>query len=208
MRPEAGAPTVPVMYLNVPLPENDVVRLETLIEAHRAELRESSVSDAMWQWMPVIPTGTSLDAYIDYCLAEKKSDRFYPFVVYRKSDNALAGLVAYEGVSRTHRRLAIGFLWHPPELRGTDVVPATQLALLDRAADARFRRISYFIPEDNARAVRFFQRMGARQEGLLRNYLRIANGSWANMVILTLAGEEIPAAMSLLQDRVRQLQLA
>ncbi|KCZ46181.1 hypothetical protein HY2_05735 [Hyphomonas pacifica] len=196
------------MYLNAPPPENDVVRLENLSETHRSDLQDSSVAASMWEWMPVIPTGTSLDAYIDYCLAEMRGDSFYPFVVYRKSDNSFAGLVAYERVSRTHRRLGVGFLWHPEHVRGTDVVPATQLALLERAVQARFQRISYYIPEENERALRAFDRIGARREGVIRHYMRAANGTWSNVVVLSLITDEIKAAMDVLGDRVRQLQLA
>lgn len=189
-------------------PENDIVRLESLTEAHREQMRDSAVSEAMWEWMPVISTGTSFDAYVDYCLEAMKSDSFCPFVVFRKSDGAFAGTVAFEDVSRTHRRLGIGFIWHPEPMRGTVIVPAAQLALLQRAYECRFRRISYLVPDTNERAVGAIERLGAWQEGVLRNYCRAAHGGWINMVQLSLVGDEIRAAVSLLQDRVRQMQLA
>lgn len=196
------------MNLNAPAFENEIVRLETLTEAHREMLRVSTVSTSMWEWMPVISTGTSLDSYIDYCLEAMKTDQFYPFVIFRQEDNALAGLVAFEHVSRTHRRLGVGFIWHPEDMRGTVISPATQLALLDRAFAARFRRISYMVPSDNTRAIRAIEKIGARREGDLRNYVRGASGNWTDVTILALVGDEIRAAITLLQDRVKQMQLA
>ena len=64
------------------------------------------------------------------------------------------------------------------------------------------------MPERNERAIRSFTKIGAQREGLIRNYMRTAGGSWANMVVLSLVGEEIKAAISVLRDRVRALQLA
>ena len=196
------------MHLNAPGLENDVVRLETLTEAHREQIRASTASEAMWEWMPLISSGTSFDSYVDYCLDAGKTDTFYPFVAFRQSDGAFAGLAAYERVARTHRRLGIGFIWHPEEMRGTVIAPATQLALLERAWNARFRRVSYMIRDTNERAICAIERVGARQEGLLRNYFRAAHGGWANMALLSLVGDEIKAAISLLRDRVKQMQLA
>ena len=164
-----------VMNLANPAPENDVVRLDPMSPEHKDMLLKSELSESMWRWMPVMSTGTSLEAY---------------------------------QVSRTHRRLEIGIVWHPEKYRGTAIVPATQLALLTKAHEARFRRISYFIPEQNERAIRAFSRIGAQKEGLIRNYMRTAGGTWTNMVVLGLVGDEIRAAISVLRDRVRALQLA
>ena len=197
-----------VMNLADPAPENDVVRLDTLTAAHKPIVLADSLAESMWKWMPVMPTGTSLEAYMDYSLEMQETGTFYPFFVIDKATGEFAGLAAFERVSRTHRRLEIGFVWHPEKYRGTAIVPATQLALLTRAQEARFRRISYFVPEQNERAVRAFTRMGAQREGLIRNYMRTAGGSWANMVVLSLVGDEIKAAIALLRDRVRALQHA
>jgi N-acetyltransferase len=196
------------MNLADPVPENDVVRLDPMSPEHKDILLKSELAESMWRWMPVMSTGTSLEAYIDYCLAMKGSDTFYPFVVVEKETGEFAGFAAFEHVSRTHRRLEIGFVWHPEKYRSTAIAPATQLALLTRAHEARFRRISYFIPEQNERAIRAFSRIGAQKEGLIRNYMRTAGGTWTNMVVLGLVGDEIRAAISVLRDRVRQLHLA
>ena len=196
------------MNLAEPPPENDVVRLDMLTADHKEVVLATPVAESMWQWMPVMPTGTSLEAYMDHSLDMKGTDAFHPFYVVDKATGEFAGLAAFERVSRAHRRLEIGFVWHPEKYRGTAIVPATQLALLTRAHEARFRRISYFVPEQNERAIRAFSKMGAQREGLIRNYMRTAGGTWANMVVLSLVGDEIKAAIAVLRDRVRALQLA
>ena len=196
------------MKLDSPGLENDVVRLEILTEADRSLIESSGVDPDMWSWMPVIATGTNLHTYFDEVQRARQEGTMVPFKVYRKPDDAFAGMVGYVDVSRTHRRLRIGYLWHPEEMRGTAVSPATQLAMLERALASRIRRVEYAHAEANERAIRAAEKLGARPEGLLRNYIRVATGTWANVVLLSLVDSEIEAAIAMLKDRVRALQQA
>ena len=93
-------------------------------------------------------------------------------------------------------------------MRGTAIVPAVQLATIERAVASRMRRIEILTPEANERSVRSIERFGAKREGTLRSYIRMANGTWADMAVLSLVGDEAKAAMAVLQDRVREMQQA
>ena len=187
---------------------NDVVRLDLLVEADRARLEASGAVQAMWDWLPVMPTGTNFHAYFDFMLAMKQQGNIIPFSITRQSDGAFACVIAYLDVSRTHRRVGIGYVWHPPEMRGTVVPVATQMAMIGRAFAARIRRVEFPIAASNERAVRALERLGARKEGVLRRYMRLSDGSWADLAILSLVDAEIRAAIDLLKDRVAEMQLA
>ena len=196
------------MKLEDPGLENELVSLKMLTEADRDVLAETSAVEAMWQWMPVIATGTNFHSYFDHTLELKKSGDYIPFTVWRKSDGAFAGVVAYADISRTHRRLRIASLWIVEEMRGTAIVPAVQLATIERAVASRMRRIEILTPESNERSIRSIERFGAKREGTLRSYFRMANGTWADMAVLSLVGDEALASIALLKDRVRHLQQA
>ena len=89
------------------------------------------------------------------------------------------------------------------------VVPAaTALALIGRAKACRIRRIEYLIDEENVAAIKSVERLGAAREGVLRSHMRAAKGTWANMALYSLVDSEIRTAMTLLQERVRALQIA
>lgn len=184
------------------------VRLDPLSEAHRTALAVSGAVEAMWDWMPVIPAGTNFNAYFDHTLADAKDGRSIPFAVTRTSDGAFAGVTAYLEISRTHRRLRIGYQWHPEEMRSGVVPAATALALIGRARACRIRRIEYLIDEENAAAIKSVERIGASREGVLRSHMRAAKGTWANMAMYSLVDSEIRGAMTWLQERVRALQVA
>ena len=184
------------------------IRLDLLSEVHRAALAASGAVEAMWDWMPVIPAGTNFGAYFDHTLADAKDGRSIPFAVTRVSDGAFAGVAAYLEVSRTHRRLRIGYQWHPEQMRSGVVPAATALALIGRAKACRIRRIEYPIDEENVAAIKSVERLGAAREGVLRSHMRAAKGTWANMALYSLVDSEIRTAMTLLQERVRALQIA
>lgn len=196
------------MKLDAPGLGDTAVSLERLTEAHRPLLAASGAVDAMWASMPVIATGTNFDTYFDHILSEGARGRMIPFAIARRSDGAFAGVAGYLDVSLTHRRLGIGYVWHPPDMRGGVVGPATALAMLERALACRIRRIEYGVAEDNLTAIRSIERFGAVREGLLRNYSRIANGTWANVAVFSLVDTEINAAITLLRDRVRRALIA
>ena len=196
------------MRLDEPGLHNDVVRLDLLEESDRARLGGSGAVSSMWDWLPVIPSGTNFNAYFDLMLAMKQKGNIVPFSITRQSDGAFAGVIAYLDVSRTHRRVGIGYVWHPPEMRGTVVPVATQMAMIGRAFGARMRRIEFPVAATNVRAISSLERLGARKEGVLRRYMRLADGSWADLAILSLVDSEIRVAIDLLKDRVAEMQLA
>lgn len=184
------------------------VRLDPLKEAHRDLLEASGAVEAMWNWMPVIATGTNFHTYFDHTLSEAKEGRILPFAITRVSDGAFAGVAAYLSISRTHRRLRIGYRWHPETMRGGLISAATSLALIARARESRIQRIEFLIDIANQRAIHSIEQIPAVREGVLRHYLRAASGVWADMAIYALIGTEIDTAIMRLEARVNALQAA
>ena len=178
------------MNFNGPGLENAIVRLEPAGHEHRKLLKSAGTATAMWDWMPVLSAGTSFEAYFSNAAADVEAGRLFPFIITRVSDGAFAGLTAFTDPNRTHRRVRIGYNWHPEEMRGTNVFLATQLAMINRALECRVRRIEWKIDQRNERAIAAFEKLGAKREGTLRHYLRLADGLWADQVIFSLLSEE------------------
>ncbi len=196
------------MRLDDPGLENDVVYLEVFGPKHYDALRESGAVDYMWRWMPALPGGTSFDAYTDYIETVRADGTVVPFAVFRKSDGAFAGVVAYSLISRLHRRVRIAYAWHPEDMRGTRVFPATQAALIQRALDWGARRIAWTFDVRNEKAVAAFERLGAKREGTLRAFMRMTDGTWADHHILSMTRDEAKEAVKAIQPRICQEQTA
>lgn len=191
------------MKLDSPAIENNIVRLEIFGPEHYDFLLGCNAVEYMWKWMPAIPSGTSFNSYVEYIRALKDEGEIVPFAIFRKSDNAFAGVVAYGLVSRLHRRVRIAYAWHPEDMRGTLIFPATQAALIQRALDWGARRIAWTIDVRNEAALAAFERLGARREGVLRAFMRMSDGTWADHCSLSMIRDEAKAAVALINERIR-----
>ena len=190
------------MEFDAPDLGNEIVRLIPLNEGHKDVLLKADTSDAMWRWLPILASGTRFDSYFSKFIEQQKSGKMYGFIAERVSDGAFAGHTAFVDLSRTHRRVRIGFNWHPEEMRGTNIFPATQLVMIKRALECRALRIEWMIGERNERAVAAYERIGAKREGILRNYQRLADGSWANLVVFSLLAEESSEVIKRLENHL------
>ncbi|MFN4024414.1 MAG: GNAT family N-acetyltransferase [Hyphomonas sp.] len=184
------------------------VRLDLLNERHRSMIAESGAAEAMWNWMPVMPEGTNFHAYFDFILAEGRAGRMVPFCIIREADGAFGGVITYMNIFRTHRRLRIGYRWHPEPMRGGLVSAATSLAMIRRAQECRFQRLEFLVNVANKEATAAVERFGAVHEGVLRRFQRTANGLWADVAVYSLIGTEIDRTIDSLAGHVRALQSA
>ena len=189
------------MDFNDPGLENDIVRLTKAGAEHKELLRASTI-DSMWKWMPVLPSGTSFESYFSEIIALRDAGVLYPYLVTRVSDNRFAGLTAFVDLNKTHRRLRIGLSWHPEDMRGTHIFPATQLVMIKRAFDCRVRRIEWQLDERNGRAISALEKLGVTNEGTLRHYYRLAGGDWANVTVFSLLSEESAETIRRLENHL------
>lgn len=181
------------------------VRLDPISEAHRPVLAGAGAIEAMWRWMPMMERGISFNTYFDQTQQDYRDGHMVPFAITRTTDGAFAGVVAFMNIVRLHRRLRIGYRWHPPEMRGGLLSAATSLALMQRARDCRFQRIEFHVSVENKDAVAAIQRFGAAEEGVLRHYMRAANGLWADVAVFSLVTTEIDRTIESLTAHVEAL---
>ena len=189
------------MQLTDPNLENDELRLEPLAEKHREPLRATDAVEYMWQSMPVIQRGAGYDTYFDYMIRRSEAGDTIPFVIYCKADNRLIGVTAFVQPVRIHRRVMIGYTWIDAQFRGRGVFQAVQGLLIKRAIMWGARRIGWHIEGRNTRAVRAIEALGARYEGTLRNYARFTDGTWVDIVLLSMLRDEAKEAVLRLEQR-------
>lgn len=175
--------------------ETSLLRLTPLGEADREDVRRSNAVDDMWTSMMVVSSGMSMDAYFNHTLRMAETGIGLGLTARLKSDDSLAGLAAFLLPNRLHRRTRIGYIWIRPDLRGQGLTNHIHYLMLHRAIEWRARRVEWWIPDRNTQAVEKVERLGAQREGLLRQHSRFADGSWVNMIVMSLINDEIRTAM-------------
>lgn len=196
------------MELAAPGLETSLVRLEPLAKRHRAALQASGAVEHMWSSMPLIATGTSLDAYFDHTLRMAELGTGLGLAAIHKGEDRMIGLAAYLSPNRLHRRIRLGYTWLEADYRGSGIINHIQFLMLKRALEWRARRVEWMMSSTSQRAIANVERLGALREGTLRQHSRFADGSWADLVVLSLVGEEIRAAMRELGQGIGEVETA
>lgn len=131
----------------------------------------------MSRWNP-LPRNTFLRGWVHKMLNIQARDEGVTFVVRRRPDGAPVGSSRFFNVDAANRRLEIGHTWYSESARRTGVNSETKLLMLGHAFDTlgclavEFR--THFFNSTSRAAI---ERLGAKQDGILRSHRLLADGS-------------------------------
>lgn len=170
----------------------DLVKLVPLRKEHRADLLLAASDGELWKlWYTAVPSEKTIDNYIDNVLGELCKDKALPFVVIDKKSNKIIGSTRFCNVTPEHRRLEIGYTWYAKTYQKTGVNTECKYLLLRHAFDTldciavEFRTHWYNLPSRNA-----ITRLGAKQDGVLRNHQIGADGELRDTVVFSILRDE------------------
>jgi RimJ/RimL family protein N-acetyltransferase len=178
----------------VTLTGRDWVTLEPLAADHADELLEAARDGELWKlWYTSVATPDAVFQYIDAALAMRRDLGAMPFVVRRKSDGRLVGSTRYFNVDARNRRLEIGHTWYSRSVQRTGVNTEAKLLLLSHA----FEQLDCVAVEFRTHWFNFqsreaIARLGAKQDGVLRNHQIAANGTLRDTVVFSIIASEWP----------------
>ncbi len=170
------------------------VRLEPLQSAHAPALRAAVADGELWRlWYTAVPSPDTVDAYVATALAERDAGVSLPFVV-RDASGDVVGSTRYCNVEAAHRRLEIGYTWYSARVQRTGLNTEAKLLLLRHAFEtleciAVEFRTNWF----NERSRNAIARLGAKQDGVLRNHRLMPDGSYRDTVLFSIVASEWPA---------------
>jgi RimJ/RimL family protein N-acetyltransferase len=148
-----------------------------------------------------LPAG-GLPAYLDIAYSLAKPDVHVPFVVVRRSDDAVVGMSRMFDIRPEHGGLEIGYTWYVPEAHGTKINPAAKRLLLGYAFDLGFERVQLKTDVRNKQSQAAMTKLGATREGVLRHQLRLPDGRWRDTVFFSILSAEWPAVRAGLDARL------
>ncbi len=187
--------------------QGDVVRLEPLTPDHAAGLAEATRDGELWNlWVTAVPSPEAIPAWIDTALALQRAGRALPFVVRRLRDERIVGSTRYMNVEEQQRRLEIGTTWYARSVQRTGLNTECKKLLLRHAFESlgcmavEFR--THWFNHASREAI---ARLGAKQDGVLRNHQRLPDGSLRDTVVFSIIDSEWPAVRRHLD--VRQARL-
>jgi N-acetyltransferase len=171
------------------------VVLEPLSFDHHDALCEATRDGELWKlWYTIIPSPEGMRAEIDRRLALHAQGTMLPWAVRLAASGRIVGMTTYMNVEATKPRVEIGSTWYARSVQGTAINPACKLLLLEHAFDtlgcnAVEFRTNWF----NFHSRRAIERLGAKVDGILRNHMRMPDGTMRDTCVYSILPGEWPA---------------
>ena len=193
------------MLLTVPLTlENAWVRLEPLDAEHAPELAEAA-QGLEHAWYTSVPTPDGVPDEIERRLTWQSEGHMNAWVIRRLDTGRLAGMTTFCNIDQANRHVEIGHTWISPTAQRTAVNSAAKLLLLTHAfetCDAIAVELRTHWHNRQSRAA--IARLGAKQDGVLRNHRLGPDGTLRDTVVFSILPGEWPAAKLGLEERLAQ----
>ncbi|MFJ9627714.1 GNAT family N-acetyltransferase [Streptomyces sp. NPDC101175] len=198
--------------LKAPVLTGASVRLEPLGHLHAADLAVAAEEDRGAYAFTWVPRADQVGAYIDAQLARAATGRLAPYAQISTATGRAVGATAYWEPRSwlTDDQLdavEVGFTWLAGSAQGTGINAEAKLLLFRHAFEEwRVSRVDLKTDARNDRSRAAIQRVGARFEGVLRNWSR----SWApgeegrlrDSAIYSITAQEWPERRKALEERV------
>ena len=168
-------------------------RLEPLSHQHREGLAEA-VKDGELStiWYTAIPAPENMAKEIDRRLGLQTAGSMLPFTVFDAGGN-IVGMTTYMNIDAANRRVEIGSTWYAKRVQRSALNTQCKLLLLQHAFEkldciaVEFR--THFFNHQSRRAI---ERLGAKQDGILRNHQIAPNGTLRDTVVYSIIASEWP----------------
>jgi N-acetyltransferase len=181
------------------------VRLEPLSLSHAEDLSSASYEGKLSElWYTAIPPPEKMSEEILRRLDLQIKGTMVPFAVMQ-NDQAV-GMTTYMNVDASVKKVEIGSTWYAKSVQRTPLNTEAKLMLLKHAfeildcAVVEFR--THFFNFQSREAI---AKLGAKQDGILRNHIRTANGELRDTVVFSIIASEWGAVKSHLQFRLNRL---
>ena len=151
--------------------ENDRALLRPLKITDIKSIENISYTEGLFEYGGRVKTRKDLKKYFEYCVRGKEDKTLYPFVIFDKKFNSIAGITMYGEIDLNNKRLEIGWTWLGLDFQGTGLNLASKELLLEYAFNKLgFRRVQFKVDIKNIKSQRAVEKLGGIKEGLLRDY--------------------------------------
>ncbi|GAB3385506.1 GNAT family N-acetyltransferase [Lysobacter fragariae] len=181
------------------------VALEPLRREHADGLRAALAEGRLWElWYTSVPRPEAVEEYIEGALAAQSRGEVLVFVV-RDAAGDVVGTTRYYQLDRKVPRLAIGYTWYATRVQRTGLNTQAKLLLLGHAFETMgCAAVGFETSWFNLASRTAIARLGARQDGVLRNHMRHRDGTLRDTVVFSILENEWPAVKVNLQGRLSQ----
>ncbi|PZS91961.1 GNAT family N-acetyltransferase [Stenotrophomonas maltophilia] len=193
----------PDAWNSVPTLRGQHVMLQPLQMEHVPGLRAALDGSGLDQlWYTQVPPPERAEAYVQAALQAQAEGKVLPFVI-RDAAGEIIGSTRFYDMDASVPKLSLGYTWYTPRVQRTGANTEAKLLLLQHAFETMgcisvVLETSWF----NATSRTAIARLGAKQDGVLRNHKRHADGTPRDTVIFSIIDAEWQGVKRHLQHRL------
>jgi RimJ/RimL family protein N-acetyltransferase len=180
------------------------VRLSPLSLEYYDQLCAIGLDEDLWRVSrTVLRSPEDMRRYIETALAEQERGVSLPFVTIDKPSGTVVGCTRYGSIEPKHRRLEIGWTWIARNWQRTHVNTEAKLLMLRHAFEVlQCIRVEFKADSTNVRSRQALLRIGATEEGTLRNHMIAPGGRITHSVYYSIIESEWPDVKKRLEARL------
>ena len=192
-------------WKTAPVLQGRHVRLEPLQREHAEGIAAAAADGKLWElWFTNVPRPGEVDAWIDGALAKQAAGEQVAFSV-RDADGRIVGSTRYYELLPDTPRLCIGYTWYARSVQRTGLNTEAKLLLLGHAFETMgCASVGFHTSTHNAASRAAIARLGAKEEGILRQHLRHRDGSLRDSVCFSVLDGEWPAVKTGLEQKLER----
>lgn len=184
------------------------VVLEPLSRVHFSELAAAGMDPSLWEYtVDRIEHLNDIESYLEKALADAAAGISLPFVTKVTDSDKIVGSTRFGNISIRDRKVEIGWTWIVPEFQRTFVNAEAKLLMLTHAFETwKCIRVEFKTDATNVRSRMAIGRLGAKEEGVLRNHMITESGRFRDSVYFSILDTEWDGVKTILQERLKKYQ--
>jgi RimJ/RimL family protein N-acetyltransferase len=180
-------------------------QLKPLSQDHCDGLIDAVEDGELWKlWYTSVPKPEEMTKEIDRRLGLQQAGSMLAFTVF-DADGKVAGMTTYMNVDAANRRVEIGSTWYAKRVQRSALNTQCKLLLLTHAFETldciavEFR--THFFNHQSRRGI---ERLGAKQDGILRSHMIAPNGTLRDTVVYSIIAGEWPTVKAHLNYQLNE----
>ena len=174
--------------------EGQAVSLIPFALDHVSALAQVAKDEEVWRHLSTsLATIEQVRAFGEHAIRERDAGNAVPFTIVERASGRPVGCTRYFDIRPEHRNLEIGYTWLARSVWRTRVNTEAKFLLLQNAFEKRgCIRVQFCTDVRNERSRKAIGRLGAQQEGILRQQRIVRGGTLRDSVVFSVLDREWP----------------
>lgn len=181
-----------------------LIELLPLQPEHAPHLVEAASDGRLWDLkVTVVPNAETVDTYLATAIQGVQQGTVMPFAIVDRATGAFLGSTRFWKIDQANRKMEIGHTWLRASVQRSGVNTEAKYLLLTHAFDVmKAIRVQFTTDELNEKSRAAILRIGAKQEGIVRNERIMPDGRIRNSVRFSIIDTEWPEVKSMLELKI------